>query len=180
MSKVTQHDLDRLHDEFLNMRDAKARVRREVERRYREKIEQEIEFESRGIERAFAVQLVELREAGATRKELVKVIGDGTASTMRHYIELGGGTVQKKLTGAERAEERKESLGVRHVGGNEYMWNVDGVEYLSQLLWQNGKPVFFPVGEAARTLRDLHGFGAAEFRAKGAEVANAFDVKEEA
>lgn len=178
MKEVTQRDLDRLHDDFLDMRDKKNRIRREVERRYREKIEEEIEFETRGIERAFAVRLVEVKEAGATRKELVKVIGDGTASTMRHFIELGGGTVKKRLTGDQRAEERKSAIGVRHIAGNDYGWTVEGTEFICNVLWQNGKPVLFPVGDAVMTLRDEYGMTASDFRNKGEEVANAFDLKE--
>lgn len=180
MSKVTQHDLDRLHDDFLDMRDKKNRIRREVERRYRDKIEQEIEFETRGVERAFAVQLVELREAGATRKELVKVIGDGTASTMRHFIELGGGSLQKRQTGAERAAERRKAIGVEQVTDTRFIWTVGNQGYECDLVWQAGKPVMFPVGDGVVTLRDVHGMTAKDFRAKGEEVANAFDLKEEA
>lgn len=176
--KVNQIELDRLHDEFLDMRDKKNRIRREVERRYRDKIEEEIEFETRTIERVFAVRLVEVKEAGATRKDLVKVIGDGTASTMRHYIELGGGTLKKHLTGSERAVERQNATGVRRVTGNRFIWTVDEVDYEADLLWQRGKPVLFPVGGNLVAMRDAHGIGATEIAAKGEEVASAFNISE--
>lgn len=171
-------ELDRARDEFLDMQDALNRVRREVEKEFRPRIEEEIEYRTKSMERAFAVRLVELKEAGATYDERVKIIGTAKAHVMRRYIELGGGETQKKLTGTERAEERKSAIGVRHVADNRYIWTVEGVEFEADLLWERGKPYLFPVGDGVVTLRDEHGFGPAEFRAKGVEVAAAFDVTE--
>lgn len=171
-------ELDRARDEFLDMQEAVRRTRREVEKEFREKIEEEIEYRTRSKERAFAVRLVELKEAGATYEERVAIIGTAKAHVMRKYMELGGGATQKRLTGTERAEERKSAIGVRHIAGNDYGWTVEGTEFICNVLWQNGKPVLFPVGDAVITLRDEHGMTAADFRNKGAEVASAFDLKE--
>lgn len=175
---VNSIELDRLLDERLEMQAKIKKVRLEVEREYKPRIEEEIEYRTRSLERAFAVRFVEIKEAGATYAELVKVLGQGTAAVMRKYVELGGGKIQKRLTGSERADERKNSTGVRHVADNRYIWTVDGEEFEADLLWQRGKPVLFPVGDAVVTLRDNHGVNSADLVTKGAEVAAAFDISE--
>lgn len=106
---VHQTELDRLRDEYLDMREQVRRVRSEVEREFRAKIEEEVTYRTSRVRRAFAVRFVEVKEAGATRKELVKVLGDGTAEVMRELIELGGGTVRKTQTGEERRAGRGEA-----------------------------------------------------------------------
>lgn len=176
-SRVSQHDLDRLQDAFLDMRDKKARIRREIERRYRDKIEEEIEFECRAVERAFAVQLVDLKEAGATRRELVKIIGDGTASVMRHYIELGGGEVRKRQTGEDRTRERRKALGITRIAGNRYEWKIEGHTYPVTLMERNGHPILWPEGDALTALRDEHGVTLDDLREKGREVADEYGME---
>lgn len=102
--------LDDLADAFMDMKAKRSRVEMDVRRRFKPQIEECIESETRVIERAFAVQFEEVRQQGATRKELVKIIGDGTAEIFRHYAELGGGVIAGRKTGAERASDRAAAL----------------------------------------------------------------------
>lgn len=133
--------LDDLRDAYLRMKNRKAEIRAEVRERYREKIEAEIEFESQIAEREFAVRLVEVREMGATRPELVSVIRDGTAATMRRYIELGGGTIAGRKTGADRLAERAESINVERVSETVFKWSAEnGEEVTLEICWLNDSP----------------------------------------
>lgn len=175
---VPESELDRLLDARIEMQSKIRKVRMEVEREYKAKIEEDIEYRTRNIERAFAVQLVDLKEAGATYSELVKVLGQGTASVMRKYVELGGGSVQKRMTGSERAQERINKLGVRREG-DQFVWTLGSDNVDCQLIWRNGRPSLWPIGdEALLTLRDGHGITLRDMSAKGAEVAAEFGITE--
>jgi hypothetical protein len=177
---VHQTELDRLKDEYLDMRAEIKKVRARVEAEFREKIEAEFEYQTHRVKRAFAVRFVELKEAGATRKELVRVIGDGTAEVMRELIELGGGTVRKTLTGEERRAERGENLGVREIAPGRFVYtSKGGQEVETYLLWQNGKPALWADGDDVLILRDDFK-DAAGLRKIGAEIASAFNITEEA
>lgn len=184
---MTQTELDRLLDERIEMQAKVRAVRTEIERRYRDKIEAEIEFETRAIERNFAVQLVEAKERGATYAELVKVLGTGTASVMRKYVELGGGSVRTRTTGTQRLEKRAEDIGVKRVGENLFDWIVgatpDGLGGLAvpvTVQWKNGTPYAWPVdGADVVRLRDDYGIEREELFEKGAEIVAAFGLTEE-
>lgn len=181
---MTQTELDRLLDERIEMQAKVRAVRTEIERRYRDKIEAEIEFETRAIERAFAVQLVEAKERGATYAELVKVLGTGTAAVMRRFVELGGGSVRTRTTGADRVEKRAEDIGVKRVEENLFDWHVgmtaSGELYVPVTVqWKDGKPYAWPVrGADVVRLRDDYGIERDELFAKGAEIVSAFGLTE--
>ncbi len=183
---MTQAELDRLLDERIEMQAKIRAVRTEIERRYRDKIEAEIEFETRAIERSFAVQLVEAKERGATYAELVKVLGTGTASVMRKYVELGGGSVRTRTTGADRVEKRAEEIDVNRVEENLFDWIVgttpDGLVGLAvpvTIRWKEGKPYAWPVfGSDVVRLRDGYGIEREELFEKGAEIVSAFGLTE--
>lgn len=141
MGTVPQVVLDELRDAYVDMMDKKARVAREVRERYRDKIAEEIERETRVLERAFGVQMVEVREMGATRKELVKVIGDGTSGVYRKFIELGGGTIAGRKTGADRLAERAENIGVERVSETVFKWTTDTDEVITlEICWLKDSP----------------------------------------
>lgn len=186
MSNVSAVELDNLRDAYLEMREEKNAIRSQVREEYRAKIKAEIDSRSEIAERKFAVQLVRLREMGATQKELVAVIGDGTASTMRRYVELGGGKIAGRKTGAERQKERAEDIGVREVDGNVFDLVVgvtaDGNGELCvpvTVQWKNGKPYAWPVeGADVVRLRDDYGIERDELFAKGAEIVSAFGLTE--
>lgn len=173
--------LDDLRDAYLRMKNRKAEIRAEVRERYREKIEAEIEFESQIAEREFAVRLVEVREMGATRPELVSVIRDGTAATMRRYIELGGGTIAGRKTGADRLAERAENIGVVQISDNQFDWEIaEGVVYRVEVQWAYGKPFVWPVEHSQiGEMKELFGFTRAMAYDKGAEIVAAFGLEEE-
>lgn len=175
---MTQTELDLLLDERIEMQAKVRAVRTEIERRYRDKIEAEIEFETRAIERNFAVQLVEAKERGATYAELVKVLGTGTAAVMRKFVELGGGSVRTRTTGAERMVKRAEDIGVTPNEDGTYQWQVAEESVKVWLKWKDGKPYAAPTAENMQMLRTDHGIEAAELFAKGAEIVSAFGLTE--
>lgn len=177
---MTQTELDRLLDERIEMQAKVRAVRTEIERRYRDKIEAEIEFETRAIERAFAVQLVEAKERGATYAELVKVLGTGTAAVMRKFVELGGGSVRTRTTGADRVEKRAEDIGVTPSPGTGYNWMLgDGAFVNVTVRWKEGKPYAWPTRpEMVTKLRDEYGIEREDLFAKGAEIVAAFGLTE--
>jgi len=141
MGTVPQVVLDELRDAYVDMMDKKARVAREVRERYRDKIAEEIERETRVLERAFGVQMVEVREMGATRKELVKVIGDGTSGVYRKFIELGGGSIAGRKTGADRLAERTEAINVERVAETLFEWTTDTGEVITlEICWLVDSP----------------------------------------
>ena len=185
--EMTQRELDQLLDARIEMQANVRAVRTEIERRYRDKIEAEIEFETRAIERGFAVQLVEAKERGATYAELVKVLGTGTASVMRKYVELGGGSVRTRTTGTQRLEKRAEDIGVKRVGENRFNWLVvdaqgsnRDVNIAVSVEWKNGKPHAWPVdGSDAIRLRDDYGIGREQLFEKGAEIVAVFGLTED-
>ena len=176
---MTQRELDQLLDARIEMQANVRAVRTEIERRYRDKIEAEIEFETRAIERNFAVQLVEAKERGATYAELVKVLGTGTAAIMRKYVELGGGSVRTRTTGADRVIKRAEEINVK-MNGHGYDWEVvEGVTVQITLQWKNGKPYAWPVdGSDVVRLRDDYGIEREQLFEKGAEIVAAFGLTE--
>ena len=184
---MTQRELDQLLDARIEMQANVRAVRTEIERRYRDKIEAEIEFETRAIERGFAVQLVEAKERGATYAELVKVLGTGTASVMRKYVELGGGSVRTRTTGTQRLEKRAEDIGVIQVTDTQYQWKAPGNEQYPHgtlvdvtVQWKNGKPYAWPVdGADAVRLRDDYGIEREQLFEKGAEIVAAFGLTED-
>lgn len=183
---IPQTELDRLLDERIEMQAKVRAVRTEIERRYRDKIDAEIEFETRAIERNFAVQLVEAKERGATYAELVKVLGTGTAAVMRRFVELGGGSVRTRTTGADRIEKRAEDIGVKQVEENLYAWTIqshgdklDGAEVDVTVRWRDGKPYAWPVeGSDVMRLRDDYGIEREQLFEKGAEIVAAFGLTE--
>lgn len=185
MSNVSALELDRLRDEYLKLKTAKAEASRTVREKYRKIIADEIEMVTRVAERSFAVQLVELRERGATRKELVEVIGDGSAATMRRYVELGGGSIRTRQTGADRMEKRAEDIGVQQTATGYTMFvgtTPDGDSELAvpiRVQWKNGTPYAWPVdGSDVVRLRDDYGIEREELFAKGAEIVAAFGLTE--
>lgn len=182
---IPQTELDRLLDERIEMQAKVRAVRTEIERRYRDKIDAEIEFETRAIERNFAVQLVEAKERGATYAELVKVLGTGTAAVMRRFVELGGGSVRTRTTGADRIEKRAEDIGVQQTATGYTMFvgtTPDGDSGLAvpiRVQWKNGTPYAWPVeGSDVKRLRDDYGIEREELFAKGAEIVSAFGLTE--
>ncbi len=187
MGTVPQVVLDELRDAYVDMMDKKARVAREVRERYRDKIAEETERETRVLERAFGVQMVEVREMGATRKELVKVIGDGTSGVYRKFIELGGGTIAGRKTGADRLAERAEDIGVSQVAENLFDLIVgktaDGLGELAipvEIQYKDGKPFIWPVDPSdVVVLRDTYGYDRAALYNKGAEIVAAFGLEED-
>lgn len=179
---MTQTELDRLLDERIEMQAKVRAVRTEIERRYRDKIEAEIEFETRAIERNFAVQLVEAKERGATYAELVKVLGTGTAAVMRRFVELGGGSVRTRTTGAERLERRAEDIGVRKASGGAYSWKPDPADEATVdviIRWHNGKPIAWgATTDDVMALQNDFGVTREELYEKGAEIVAAFGLTE--
>lgn len=185
-SKVPQVVLDDLRDTYLDMKQKRSGIAATVRERFRKTIQEEIERETRLVERAFAVQLVEVREMGASRKELVNVIGDGTASVMRDLIELGGGSVRSTQTGEERKAQRAEDMGVRRVSDELFdlvvATNEDGSELAIpvKIIWADGKPMMWPEDSSeVITLRDTYGYTKQDMLAKGAEIASAFGLEED-
>lgn len=126
---LSEHELDALTDEYNRMKERKRHVRNEVRERYREVIENAVEREAEAIEREFAIEFVSARDRGATRSQLVKVIRTGSADTFRKYVELGGGVIRGRETGADRARERGAELGVIPKGTNlfELYKSVEGI-----------------------------------------------------
>lgn len=179
MGTVPQVVLDELRDAYVDMMDKKARVAREVRERYRDKIAEEIERETRVLERAFGVQMVEVREMGATRKELVKVIGDGTSGVYRKFIELGGGTIAGRKTGADRLAERAENIGVVQISDNQFDYEIEeGAVYRVEVQWARGVPFIWPVEHSQiGEMKELFGFTRAMAYDKGAEIVAAFGIE---
>jgi len=182
---VSPVELDGLRDAYLEMQERKAAIRAQVREEYRAKIKAEIESRSEIAERTFAVQLVRLREAGATRAELVDIIGDGTAATMRRYVELGGGNIAVRKTSEDRKEERAKGLGVYSVDGETFDLEVgqgaDGGTLCIPVTikWRDGKPFMWPVFETdVVPLRDTYGYSQEDLFSKGAEIVAAFGVTE--
>ena len=184
MSAVNKVDLENLRDKFLEMQREKALIRTQVREEYRAKIKAEIESRSEIAERTFAVQLVRLRDQGAKRSELIDVIGDGTAATMRRYVELGGGTLAPRKTSEERKADRAADIGVKRVSETVFDWNVgltaDGDLYCPVTIqWKNGKPYAWPVDSSdVMRLRDDYGIESNELYEKGAEIVSAFGLTE--
>lgn len=133
--------LDDLRDAYLDMRDAKRLVSREVREEFKPRIAEEIERRTRVIERAFAVQFEEVRQRGATRKELVEVLGDGSADVFRKYVELGGGTIAGRKTGADRLAERAEAINVERVSETLFEWTTGTDEVITlEICWLVDSP----------------------------------------
>lgn len=176
---VSQRDLDDLRDAYLEMRARKSQIVREVRERYRKQIQETVDFETRAIERAFGAQLVDLRDRGATRRELVSVIGDGTAETMRRFIELGGGEISKRQTGEDRRVERGLELNLLELGQNRFQYtSQSGSKVEVYLLWTDGKPALWADGEDVKIL--LEDFPtSADLRKRGEEIASAFEITED-
>lgn len=171
--------LDALRDKYLDMRAAKSQVATQVRERYRKKILEDIERESQMIERLFAVQFVEVRNQGATRRELVNVIGDGTAATYRKFMELGGGDMRKLTTGAERLSARAESVGVIRSGDNLFDITLSTGDVVSvYLTWADGKPAIWSDDREALTkMHEEFKNGGGLYR-KGAEIVALFGIEE--
>ena len=178
--------LDDLRDAYLDMRDAKRLVSREVREEFKPRIAEEIERRTRVIERAFAVQFEEVRQRGATRKELVEVLGDGSADVFRKYVELGGGTIAGRKTGADRLAERAENIGVKQVAEKLFDLIVgktaDGLGELAipvEIQYKDGKPFIWPVDPSdVVVLRDEYGYSRGKMFDKGAEIVSAFGIEE--
>lgn len=174
--------LDDLRDAYLDMRDAKRLVSREVREEFKPRIAEEIERRTRVIERAFAVQFEEVRQRGATRKELVEVLGDGSADVFRKYVELGGGTIAGRKTGADRLAERAENIGVEQIGENLFEWVVD--DELTEIVRidrvEGKKPYVWPVSDVKAPLEEAlrkHGKTGSYLYEKAAEIISAFGLE---
>lgn len=173
--------LDGLRDDYLTMQDKCSKVARDVKERYRKKIQDEIEAETRLIKRAFAVKFVEVREQGATRDELTNVIGDRTAKVFREYVELGGGSISRRTTAEDRKAERMKELGVTDNGDGTFNLSVGEGEYLAITVeWQEGRPYIWPVEQSdVVILRDTYGYTQSAMFEKGAEIVASFGLGEE-
>lgn len=177
---IPEHELNRLIDVRIETQKRIRDVKAEVEREFAPKIEDEVAYRTRAIERAFAAELVEAKENGATYEQRVKIVGTGKAEVMRHYIELGGGTVRKTLTGEERRAERGQNLGVREIAPGRFVYtSKGGQEVETYLLWQGGKPALWADGDDVLILREDF-TDAAGLRRIGTEIAAAFNITEEA
>lgn len=175
---IPEHELNRLIDVRIETQKRIRDVRAEVEREFAPKIEDEVVYRTRAIERAFAAELVEAKENGATYEQRVKIVGTGKAEVMRHYIELGGGTVRKTLTGDERRAERGENLGVREIGHNRFIYTTNnGEEVEAYVMWRDHRPYLWadgtPVEKIMADLGDIKGL-----RKRGDEIVAAFGLTE--
>lgn len=171
--------LDGLRDKYLEMKLAKSQVATQVRERYRKQIQDAIERETQMIERLFAVQFVEVRNQGATRRELVNVIGDGTAATYRKFMELGGGDMRKLTTGSERLSARAENAGIIRVEDNLFDITLSTGDVVTvYLAWVEGKPAIWSDDrDTMMKMREEFKSGAGLYR-KGAEITSLFGLEE--
>lgn len=177
-----------LRDEYLAAQDEKKRRRGEIQDRHRDIIAEEIAVMEDAVDKRLGELLVRALESGMKRTEVWKpVFGTNDNKRWTRLVELGGGTVRTKRTGAEIRQEVEKSLGVKRVAENLFDLivgkTIDGLGELAipvEIQYKDGKPFIWPVDPSdVVVLRDEYGYSRGKMFDKGAEIVAAFGIEED-
>lgn len=91
----------------------------------------------------FARRLLEAREAGMKRADLLEVIGTQSGDRLKELIELAGGSMRRLTTADERLEKMKQA----EVQSTHELQTALGVTYTGMDDWGGTEYPFFTVAE---------------------------------
>lgn len=171
-----------LRDEYLAAQDEKKRRRGEIQDRHRDIIAEEIAVMEDAVDKRLGELLVRALESGMKRTEVWKpVFGTNDNKRWTRLVELGGGTVRTKRTGAEIRQEVEKSLNVVQIADNQFDYEIEeGAVYRVEVQWARGVPFIWPVEHSQiGEMKELFGFTRAMAYDKGAEIVAAFGIEEE-
>ena len=171
-----------LRDEYLAAQDEKKRRRGGIQDRHRDIIAEEIAVMEDAVDKRLGELLVRALESGMKRTEVWKpVFGTNDNKRWTRLVELGGGTVRTKRTGAEIRQEVEKSLNVVQIADNQFDYEIEeGAVYRVEVQWARGVPFIWPVEHSQiGEMKELFGFTRAMAYDKGAEIVAAFGLEEE-
>ena len=171
-----------LRDEYLAAQDEKKRRRGEIQDRHRDIIAEEIAVMEDAVDKRLGELLVRALESGMKRTEVWKpVFGTNDNKRWTRLVELGGGTVRTKRTGAEIRQEVEKSLNVVQIADNQFDYEIEeGAVYRVEVQWARGVPFIWPVEHSQiGEMKNLYGFTRGMSQNKGAEIVAAFGIEEE-
>lgn len=171
-----------LRDEYLAAQGEKKRRRGEIQDRHRDIIAEEIAVMEDAVDKRLGELLVRALESGMKRTEVWKpVFGTNDNKRWTRLVELGGGTVRTKRTGAEIRRDVEKSLGVKQIGENLFEWTSEGEEVITlDFGWLEGAPRVRGVDRKNhRALIAASGGKSAVAIELAAQIASAFGLKVE-
>ena len=124
-----------------------------------------------------AVDLDGAKDGAPQNREVIAAL-----CKLRRFVELGGGTVRTRTTGADRLVKRAEEIGVRKASGGAYSWKPDPADEATVdviIRWHNGKPIAWgATTDDVMALQNDFGVTREELYEKGAEIVAAFGLTE--